>query len=97
MFSAQLQAFQRLWPFRNQSLWEKYEPIWLVLISLAIVIIISVGLKSAISSHLIASETLYISPTSYTLYEDAGFFIEKTATPANAQTLESPISRCNLP
>ncbi|MGB0757741.1 MAG: hypothetical protein ACPGO5_04780 [Patescibacteria group bacterium] len=72
--------WQQLWPFhRKKSLWEKYEPLWFVLISLTIIMLVAFGLKSAISNRVVSYDQLYISPTSYS-YEGTDFFVANDFT-----------------
>ena len=62
---------------KQQNIWESYEPLWFVLISLSIVTLIAFSLRAVITHQTIGEESLYISPSSYS-FEATDFFMEKT-------------------
>ncbi len=78
LFKKQTEKWYSFLPFyRKENIWQRYEPLWFVLIAISVVTILAIGLRTAITHQAKTKEKLYISPSSYS-FEATDFFMEKT-------------------
>lgn len=74
-----------LWPFKKkQSFWERYETIWVVLISLTVITVLAYALRITVRVPNITEE-LYISPSAFETQGTDSFVWEKAAVPAKPE------------
>ncbi len=78
LFKKQTEKWYSFLPFyRKENIWQRYEPLWFVLIAISVVTILAIGLRTAITHQAKTKEKLYISPSSYS-FEATDFFMKKT-------------------
>lgn len=77
------------WPFKKKANpWERYESLWVVLISISLVSSLAYGLKTIIEPPT-ESEEIYLSPSAF-IYKERDFFISQN------QTEKKPLSHLEL-